>query len=121
MMMTYANNWQGQSRPSNIFWNDGHETPITKPCYNTRNQELLVASKVECHEKFFNRAAALLRTDVAGDQIADVKVTCDATWQKHGHQSLFGVVVVTSWETGMILDVEALSKHCHALLQEGAP
>ena len=83
----------------------GMKPPITKPCYNTRNQELLVASKVECQENF-NRAAALLCTDVAGDQIDGVEVTCDATWQKHSHQSLFGVVVVASWETGMILDVE---------------
>ena len=72
---------------------------------------------MECQENF-NRAAALLRTDVAGDQIADVKVTCDTTW-KHGHQSQFGVVVVASWETGMILDVEALSKHCHACSRKG--
>ena len=114
------NNWQGQSRPSNIFWNDGHETPpppITKPCYITRKQELLVTSKVECQENF-NRAAALLRTDVAGDQIADVKVTCHSTW-KHGHQSQFGVVVVASWETRMIMDVEVLSKHCHACSRKG--
>ena len=55
---------------------------------------------------------------MAGDQIADVKVTCDATWQKRGHQSLFGVVVA-SWETGMILDVEALSKHCHTCSKKG--
>ena len=36
-----------------------------------------------------------------------------------GHQFLFGVVVVASWETGMTLDVEVLSKHCHACSRKG--
>ena len=33
--------------------------------------------------------------------------------------SFFGVVVVASWETGVILDVEALSKHCQACSRKG--
>ena len=46
------------------------------------------------------------------DEILDVKVTCDSTLQKQGHQSLFGVVVVTSWDTGQVLDTKILSKWC---------
>ena len=44
-------------------------------------------------------------------------LTCDATWQKRGHQSLCGVMVVASWENGQVLDIEVLSKRyndCHA-------
>ena len=39
-------------------------------------------------------------------------MTCDVTCQKRGHQSLCGVMVVASWETGQVLDIEVLSKWC---------
>lgn len=41
----------------------------------------------------------------------DAIVTLDGTWQKRGHSSLFGVIVIISWKTGQILDRE-VSKHC---------
>ena len=34
--------------------------------------------------------------------------------QKRGLTYLFGVVVVITWVTGQVLDVEVLSKHCEA-------
>ena len=55
-------------------------------------------------------AAAHLRKDAVPDEI--LTVTCDATWQKQGHQSLYGVMVVASLETGQVLDIEVLSKWC---------
>ena len=41
-----------------------------------------------------------------------MKVTCDGTRFKHGFTALYGVVVVASWDTGKVLDVELKSKFC---------
>lgn len=42
----------------------------------------------------------------------DLTVAIDGTWQKRGHTSLHGVVVVTSPDTGKVIDFEVVSKHC---------
>ena len=61
----------------------------------------------ELHEK--------AKKDYAGDQeVVDVGVSCDGTWQKRGFSSLNGVFVAISMDNGKILDVEALNKHCKA-------
>ena len=36
------------------------------------------------------------------DEVLDVVVTVDGTWQKRGHSSLFGIVVAIAWKTGNI-------------------
>lgn len=42
----------------------------------------------------------------------NITAAFDGTWQKRGHTSLNGVVTVTSFETGKVLDVECLTKYC---------
>jgi hypothetical protein len=42
----------------------------------------------------------------------DICVAVDGSWQKRGHTSLNGVVTVTSVDTGKVLDVSIMSKHC---------
>jgi hypothetical protein len=42
----------------------------------------------------------------------DIAAAFDGTWQKRGFTSLNGVVTVTSFDTGKVLDVEVLSKYC---------
>ena len=64
----------------------------------------------ELHEK--------AKKDYAGDQeVVDVGVSCDGTWQKRGFSSINGVAI--SMDNGKILDVEALNKHWVSLLHEG--
>ena len=46
------------------------------------------------------------------DQVADVLISCDGTWQRRGFSSLFGTVFIISYETGKVLDYIVLSKHC---------
>ena len=48
------------------------------------------------------------------DEVVDVVVTVDGTWQKRGRTSLFGIVVAIAWKTGQVLAWEVLSKHCMA-------
>ena len=83
---------------------------VFQRAYTTQNQKLFVASGEEREASFAD--AAELRKDVPEDQVLDITVTCDGTWARRGFQSLYGIVVVASWKTGKVLDVEVLSKHC---------
>ena len=47
-------------------------------------------------------------------QVLDITVTCDGTLARRGFQSLYGIVVVVSWKSEKVLDMEVLSKHCQA-------
>lgn len=42
----------------------------------------------------------------------DLPVAIDGTWQKRGHTSLNGAVTATSFDTGKVIDVSIMSKHC---------
>ena len=86
--------------------------PLTQTHHSYHYDDIKRATEAE-KQSNMSAAAALLRKDADEDEIVDVKVTCDATWQKRGHQSLYGVVVVASWDTGQVLDTEVLSKWCH--------
>lgn len=89
----------------------GMVPPLTSKHYPEHNMKVLVATRDAADEEM-KAAAALLRKDATEGDVLDVKVTVDATWQRRGHQSLYGVVVVASWETGQVLDIEVLSKYC---------
>ena len=85
--------------------------PITKRAYASHNKKLYDPSLKE-REASFAAAAAELCIDASEDDVIDITVTCDGTWARRSFQSLYGVVVVASWDTGKVLDVEVLSKHC---------
>ena len=87
--------------------------PVSQRAYTTQNQKLFVASS-DVREASFADAAAELRKDVPEDQVLDITVTCDGPLARRGFQSLYGIVVVVSWKSGKVLDVEVLSKHCQA-------
>ncbi|KAJ8891762.1 hypothetical protein PR048_004315 [Dryococelus australis] len=42
----------------------------------------------------------------------DLTVALDRSWHRSGHVSLHGVVTCTSVDTGKVIDVDILSKHC---------
>ena len=46
------------------------------------------------------------------DDVADIVVSCDGTWQKRGLSSLFGAVFIIAHETGKVIDYIVKSKHC---------
>ncbi|GFU60715.1 uncharacterized protein TNCV_2754651 [Trichonephila clavipes] len=43
---------------------------------------------------------------------SDIPVAIDGTWQKHGHTSLNGAVITTSFYTGKVLHASILSRFC---------
>lgn len=57
------------------------------------------------------RHAELVLTSDKND-ILDISVTYDGTWQKRGHTSLYGVGIVIDILTGLVVDFEILSKYC---------
>ena len=48
------------------------------------------------------------------DDITDVSILCDGTWQKRGFTSLNRAVVIISIDTGKVLAVEVMSRYCNA-------
>ena len=46
------------------------------------------------------------------DEVIDVLISCDGTWQKRGFSSLFGAVFVISHVTGKVIDYHVMSKVC---------
>ena len=97
------------------MWHDGHvASSLPKSIYHSKPEVVCCSGEEREREASFANAAAELRKDVPEDQILDITVTCDGTWVRRGFQSLYGVVVVASWKTGKVLDVEVLSKHCQA-------
>lgn len=48
----------------------------------------------------------------ANDGINEIAAAFDGTWQKRGHTSMNGVVTVTSFDNGKVLDYECFSKLC---------
>ena len=55
-----------------------------------------------------------IREGAGDDEITDVSISCDGTWQKRGFTSLNGAVVIISTVTGKVLDVEVMSRYCNA-------
>ena len=61
-------------------------------------------------------AAADLREQCQDDEILDIGVSCDGTWQRRGFSSLNGVFAALSMDSGKVLDVEAMSRVCRGCL-----
>lgn len=97
----------------------GMPPPISGSNYSIHNKKLKVACDAE-REVSQSAAASHLRKTIGAkeDEVVDVKVTCDGTWSRRGHQAIYGVVVVASWDTGQVLDVEVLSKFCYLCHQK---
>ena len=54
-----------------------------------------------------------MNPSIQPDDIIDIAVTFDGSWQKRGHSSHYGLGAVIELETGLVLDYEAYSLYCH--------
>lgn len=48
----------------------------------------------------------------SNDNVRDISVALDGSWQKRGHTSMNGVVTATSMDNGKVIDFECLTKYC---------
>ena len=85
--------------------------PVCAQAYTSHNKKILEASR-ELVSLNFVAAAAELCVGARDGELFDVKVTCDGTWSKRSFTALYGVVVVVSWDTSKVLDVQLKSKFC---------
>ena len=88
--------------------------PMSKPVYDSHRAQVHKAAVEIGSQSMKTAAAAVIEYRSAEAAPSDIAVTCDGTWMRRGHSSLYGVQTVLSWQTGQVLDVEALSKHCAA-------
>lgn len=79
------------------------------------NSKLLsaVTEVCECSLRFAADEARSLNEDST-----DIAVAFDGTWQKRGHSSINGVMTVTSFDSGKVLDFECLSKFCNKCIRK---
>ncbi|GFT68874.1 uncharacterized protein NPIL_617791 [Nephila pilipes] len=81
--------------------------PPTK--FTKFNNNLLQAARETCEESMAEAVHEAIEENEGG---RDIAVAVDGSWQKRGFSSKNGVVTVTSVDTGKVIDVEILSKHC---------
>ncbi|GFS93086.1 uncharacterized protein NPIL_240541 [Nephila pilipes] len=81
--------------------------PPTK--FTNFNNNLLQAARETCEESMAEAVHEAVEENEGG---RDIAVAVDGSWQKRGFSSKNGVVTVTSVDTGKVIDVEILSKHC---------
>lgn len=58
------------------------------------------------------KAYELLDPSLIGKAIIEIAVSIDGSWQKRGHVSLYGIVIIIDILTGLVVDFEILSKFC---------
>ena len=88
-----------------------HLPPITEK--NCRKTTKVFCDKIkDVAETFTQEASVELHGTTPPDQIVDVGITIDGTWQKRGFASMNGAVAAISIETGRIIDVEVMSRYC---------
>ena len=87
--------------------------PVSQHAYQQHMKAVAVGACAEVEESM-RRAREEVRDlyDALLDQVVDLLVSCDGTWQKRGFSSLFGVVFIIAYETGKVLDYAVSSKHC---------
>ncbi|GFV28825.1 uncharacterized protein TNCV_2049421 [Trichonephila clavipes] len=64
---------------------------------------------------------AHLKVDASlkNQEIIDVSVSYDRTWQKRGHTSNLGLGIIIDILSGLVLDFEVLSKYCQNCVVAG--
>ncbi|GFV38654.1 uncharacterized protein TNCV_4412081 [Trichonephila clavipes] len=82
--------------------------PTPSQRFNKKESGLVTA--VETVATVSMQIAAKEAKDVSGH--SDITVGIDGSWQKHGHTSLNGVVIATSFYTGKVLHASILSRFC---------
>ena len=54
------------------------------------------------------------------NEVADIVVFCDGTWQRRGFSSLNGVMTVIASDTGKCVDYRVKSKQCASCVHHGS-
>ncbi|GFV36392.1 uncharacterized protein TNCV_2234391 [Trichonephila clavipes] len=77
-------------------------------------KKMLEMSRQAAREAYIKVDASL-----KNQEIIDVSVSYDDTWQKRGHTSNLGLGIIIDILSGLVLDFEVLSKYCHNCVVAG--
>lgn len=88
---------------------------LPKPPQKFIRVNKLIAPAVEtiAQDSMKNAAREAVVENEESERPTDLTVAIDGTWQKRGYTSLNGVVTLTSFDTGKVIDYECLTKFCH--------
>ena len=84
--------------------------PMCKTSYNKINSILASAAKSVALNSTCDAAKEICKD--GREEVVDIGVSVDASWQLRGYSSLNGVTTAISIETGKILDTHPQTKHC---------
>ena len=85
--------------------------PMTQNNYDKLAVKIGAVAQKVAEDTMFD-AVSELRKHANNDEICDIGVSCDGTWQRRGFSSLNGVFSALSMDTGKVLDVEPMSRFC---------
>ena len=89
-------------------------SPMTVKNYD-QSVKTMTKVVVEVAEQTMAEAAHDLKSSKgqhSGDDVVDIAVTCDGSWQRRGFASLNGSFTSISLDTGKILDIAVMSRYC---------
>ena len=86
-----------------------HPPPMTEKNYRKISHSFTEATRAVAL-KSMNDAAEAIRQN--GDNVVDIGVSVDGTWQRRGFSSKNGAVAAISIDTGKVLDVACFSRYC---------
>ena len=101
----------GHASLKRFFSHINMPAPLGYTAYRDNNIALAKAAKSVATKSMLDSAAVLHKN--SSEVITQCAVSCDGTWQRHGHATLNGCVTTLSIDSGKCLDVEILSKVCH--------
>lgn len=77
------------------------------------NNFLMRENVLSTSRDLVRKAHMELNSTLGVNDMLDITVSYDGTWQKRGHTSLYGIGTVIDTITGLVVDYEILSKYCH--------
>ncbi|GFW92967.1 uncharacterized protein TNCV_3759551 [Trichonephila clavipes] len=96
------------------------EKPFAKCMHNLSVKNKEVKKKMlEMSRQAAREAHVKVDASLKNQEIIDVSVSYDGTWQKRGHTSNLGLGIIIDILSGFVLDFEVLSKYCHNCVVAG--
>ena len=96
---------------------------LTKNAFHKTKDKIYMGSKKTCEEMTQKSVAAIKQvySEIGvfpdDNNVLDIAVSFDGSWQKRGHSSHNGVGIAIDLFTGLPIDYEVLSNFCHKCLE----
>lgn len=98
--------------------------PMSKSAFSGHSKALNKAAAAVAGSSMQQAAAEVREVAGVGEDVLDTTVTFDGTWMRRGHNSLYGVFIVMSRDTGRVFVrlsgfLEVLPPVCFVEEEEG--